>query len=155
METKKLYELHYLSKDFYDKYNAIEYPEIEHKTQRPYIVLLIKIDDNTFGLPLRTNIRHSNCYKFQYSSRPTNSITGIDFSKAVVVNNNDYIGDIAEMDNKEYVELNDRIAFIISKFRTYIKGYRTYAMGQANEHQAKKYRYTSLKYFHKELGLLT
>ena len=104
METKKLYELNYLSKDFYDKYNAIEYPEIEHKTQRPYIVLLIKIDDNTFGLPLRTNIRHGNCYKFQYSSRPTNSITGIDFSKAVIVNNSNYIGDTAEMDNKEYVE---------------------------------------------------
>ena len=48
---------------------------------------------------------------------------------------------------------DDRIAFIVSKFRTYIKGYHTYVSGKANEYQAKKYRYTTLKYFHDELGL--
>ena len=153
MKTRELFELHYLSKKFYEKYNAAEYPEIEHKAQRPYIVLLIKIDENTFALPLRTNIKHSSCYKFQYSSRPTDSITGIDFSKAVIVNDSTYIGDIAEMDNKEYVELNDRIAFIISKFRTYLKGYYLFVSGKAHEQQAKRYRYTTLKYFHKELGI--
>ena len=153
METKKTYELHYLTEEFYNKYNASDYPEIEHKKQRPYIVLLVKIDNNIFALPLRTNIKHSSCYKFQYSSRPTNSITGIDFSKAVIINEECYIGESAEIDNKEYVELNDRIAFIISKFRTYIKGYRVYAAGKANEFQAKKYKYTTLKYFHSELGI--
>lgn len=153
MNSKKLYELHYLSAEFYNKYNASDYPEIEHKVQRPYIVLLVKVDDNTFALPLRTNIKHSSCYKFQYSSRPTDSITGIDFSKAVIVNEEKYIGEAAEIDNKEYVELNDRIAFIISKFRTYIKGYHIYAAGKANEYHAKRYKYTTLKYFHKELGI--
>ena len=153
MNSKKFYELHYLSAEFYKKYNASDYPEIEHKIQRPYIVLLVKVDDNTFALPLRTNIKHSNCYKFQYSSRPTDSITGIDFSKAVIVNNEQYIGEAAEIDNKEYVELNDRIAFIISKFKTFIKGYYLYAAGKANEYQAKRYKYTTLKYFHKELGI--
>ena len=80
-------------------------------------------------------------------------MTGIDFSKAVIVNNSEYIGDSAEMDNKEYVELNDRISFIISKFCTYIRGYQTYSAGKENEYQAKKYRDTTLKYFHKELGI--
>ena len=145
--------MRYLSTEFYNKYNALEYPEIEHKIQRPYIVLLIKVDGNTFALPLRTNIKHSSCYKFQYSSRATDSITGIDFSKAVVINKANYIGEAADIDNKEYVELNDRIAFIISKFRTYIKGYYTYVEGKANEYQAKKYKYTTLKYFHDELSL--
>lgn len=153
MNSKKFYELHYLSAEFYNKYNTFEYPEIEHKTHRPYIVLLIKVDNNTFALPLRTNIKHSSCYKFQYSSRPTDSITGIDFSKAVIVNDLSYIGETAEIDNKEYVELNDRIAFIISKFRTYIKGYYTYVSGKANKYQAKRYKYTTLKYFHNELGI--
>lgn len=153
MKIKELYKLHYLSKKFYDKYNSVEYPEIEHKQRRPYIVILIKIDNNTFALPLRTNIKHSNCYKFKYSSRPTDSVTGIDFSKAVIVNNYEYIGNIAEIDNKEYVELNDRIFFIINKFQTYIKGYYEYISGTSNKYQAKKYKYTTLKYFHKELGI--
>ena len=153
MEKQKTYELHYLSAEFYNKYNASDYPEIEHKTHRPYIVLLIKVDKNIFALPMRTNIKHSSCYKFHYSSRPTNSVTGIDFSKAVIVNNASYIGEVAEIDNKEYVELNDRISFIISKFCTYIKGYHTYVAGKANEYQAKRYKYTTLKYFHDELGI--
>ena len=154
MNSKKFYELHYLSPEFYNKYNTVDYPEIEHKAQRPYIVLLVKVDDNTFALPLRTNIKHSSCYKFQYSSRPTESITGIDFSKAVIVNEEEeYIGEAAEIDNKEYVELNDRIAFIVSKFSTYVKGYHSYVAGTSNEYQAKKYKYTTLKYFHKELGI--
>ena len=139
METKKSYELHYLSAEFYNKYNSVDYPEIEQKIQRPYIVLLIKVDDNTFALPLRTNIKHSSCYTFSYSSRPTDSVTGIDFSKAVIVNESRYIGETAEIDNKEYVELNDRIAFIISKFSTYIRGYYSYVSGKANEYQARKY----------------
>lgn len=154
MKNRKDYELHYLSAEFYDKYNAVEYPEIEHKPQRPYIVLLIKIDNSIFALPLRTNIKHNCCYKFKYTSRPTNSITGIDFSKAVVINKPEYIGKNADIDNKEYVELNDRISFIISKFKTYLNGYHTYVKGQANIYQAKKYKYTTLKYFHNELGII-
>lgn len=150
MENKKLYELHYLSQAFYDKYTKNDYPEIEMKPSRPYMVLLIKIENNVFALPMRTNIKHSSCYKFQYSSRPTDSITGIDFSKAV---DNSYIGGPAEIDNKEYVELNDRIGFIIGKFKSYLKGYYRFASGKANEFQAKKYRFTTLKYFHKELGI--
>ena len=153
MKTKELFELHYLSQKFYEKYNAAVYPKIEHKPQRPYIMLLIKIDENTFALPLRTNIRHNSCYKFRHSSRPTESVTGIDFSKAVIINDKTYIDGIAEIDNKEYVELNDRIVFIMSKFRTYLKGYYVFAMGKAHEQQAKRYRYTTLKYFHKELGI--
>ena len=153
MKSKDFFELHYLSKNFYEKYNADAYPEIEYKKQRPYIVLLIQVDGNTFALPLRTNIKHSSCYKFRYSSRPTESITGIDFSKAVIVNDETYIGDVAEMDNKEYVELSDRIVFIINKFRTYLKGYYLFVSGKAHPQQAKQYRYTTLQYFHKELGI--
>ena len=44
MGTKNTYELHYLSAEFYNKYNASDYPEIEHKTHRPYIVLLTQGD---------------------------------------------------------------------------------------------------------------
>jgi len=79
MNSKNFYRLHYLSEEFYNKYGVSDYPEIEHKVQRPYMVILVKIEDNTFALPLRTNIKHNSCYKFQYSSRPTDSITGIDF----------------------------------------------------------------------------
>ncbi|MBQ9981676.1 MAG: hypothetical protein IJP18_03820 [Oscillospiraceae bacterium] len=41
----KKYELKYLTEDFYKKYNSIDYPEIENKKERPYMVMLIKIEN--------------------------------------------------------------------------------------------------------------
>ena len=41
MNSKKFYKLHYLSEEFYNEYNTLKYPEIEHKAERPYIVLLV------------------------------------------------------------------------------------------------------------------
>ena len=153
MAARRNFELHYLSQSFYAKYNEIDYPEIEHKERRPYIVLLIRLHDNTFALPFRTNIRHNNCYKFRNSSRPTDAVTGIDFSKAVVVNDPSYIGEHADIDNKEYIELSERSSFIISRFNTYLNGYYSYVSGRTHAQQARQYRYTSLQYFHKELGI--
>ena len=153
MSTKQLYQLHYLSDLFYNRFTPEQYPEIEQKKTRPYIVLLICIDNNTFALPMRTNIRHNCCYRFRNSSRPTDSVTGIDFSKAVIVNDPAYINGLAEIDNKEFVELNDRIGFIIGKFQSYLRGYIKYAQGTANEFQASKYRYTTLQYFYNELNI--
>lgn len=150
---KKLYELKYLSDAFYKKYNKTRYPEIENKENRPYMVMLVKLDENTFAIPFRTNIRHKNCYKFHETSRSTISATGLDFSKAVIVNNPEYIGESANIDDKEYVELNDRYVFIIKKFITYVNGYKKYASGQVSEYQAQKYKYTTLQYFHTELGI--
>lgn len=144
---KNIYELRYLTDEFYRRYNNEDYPEIEAKMSRPYMVLLIKIDNKTFAIPFRTNIRHSFCYKFKKSNRNTSAVTGLDFTKAVVVNNASYIGAKATIDNKEFVELNSKYYFIISKFKNYLFGYYKYIDGKANEYEAKKYRYSTLRYF--------
>jgi hypothetical protein len=147
------FTLNKLSSQFYSVYSAEIYPEIENKPDRPYMVLIVKIDGNTFALPFRTNIRHSYCYKFANSGRDTKSVTGIDFTKAVVVNKCEYIGKAATIDNKEYVELSNKYFFIIKKFTTYLNGYLNYIKNGGNEYTAQKYKYCTLKYFHKELGI--
>ena len=98
-------------------------------------------------------MRHSNCYKFRKSNRETDSVTGIDYTKAVIVNSPNFIGAEATIDDKEYVELNDRYFFIIKQFESYLKGYCNYVNGYSTPYTEKKYRFTTLKYFHKELGL--
>lgn len=40
---KKKYEINYLSEDFFEKYDSKHFPEIEHKLNRPYLVLVLKI----------------------------------------------------------------------------------------------------------------
>lgn len=147
------FTLNKLSSDFYNNYDAVTYPEIENKPDRPYMVLVLQIGSNTFALPFRTNIRHSYCYKFSSSGRNTNSVTGIDFTKAVIVNHPNYIGVAATIDNREFVELSNKYHFIINKFTTYLNGYINYAKSGGNEFTAKKYKYCTLKYFHKELGV--
>lgn len=147
------FTLNKLSIDFYNAYDSVNYPEIENKPSRPYMVLIIQIDGNTFALPFRTNIRHSYCYKFANSGRNTNSVTGIDFTKAVIVNQPKYIGDPATIDNREYVELSNKYHFIIKKFTTYLNGYVNYVKNGGDKFTAKKYQYCTLKYFHRELGL--
>lgn len=154
MNTKKDYQLNYLSSEFFEKYNAIDYPEIENKESRPYMVVLMKIENNTFAVPFRTNVSHNNCYKFKTSTRPSDSVTGIDYTKAVIVNDRKYIGSIARINDKEYIELNNNYFFIIKQFKKYVDDYIKFINGNKGYYAKKKFKYTTLKYFHKELGLL-
>ena len=153
MNRNKEYQLNYLSPRFYEVYNSTEYPEIEHKETRPYMVLLVRLEDNTFAIPFRTNISHSNCYKFKQSTRPTGSVTGLDYTKAVIVNDERYIGVPARINDKEYIELNDNYKFIVKQFSKFVADYITFANGKINYYNMKKYRFTTLKYFHRELGI--
>lgn len=150
---KVKYNLVYLSDEFYYKYNTEKFPEIEHKKERPYLVMLVKINENTFAIPFRTNVKHRFCYKFKNSSRNTYSSTGLDYSKAVIVNDENFIGANAFIDNKEYVELNNKYFFIIKQFTQYVDGYIKVMNGNGNKFDLLKYKYSTLKYFHSELGL--
>lgn len=149
----KEYKLKYLTKDFFNDYPSALYPEIEQKDNRPYIVILIEIEDNYFALPLRTNVKHNNCYKFKNSSRATISSTGVDYSKAVIVNDEKYIGSEAKIDKKEYIEIENNINTIIKRFEKYVKNYYTFIKYPENERLAKQYRYSTLQYFHDKLGI--
>lgn len=150
---QNVFSLNKLSSDFYNTYSATKYPEIEYKPSRPYIVLIVEISGNKFALPLRTNIRHNYCYKFKNTGRDTQSTTGIDFTKAVVVNDAKFIGQPTTIDNKEYVELMNKFYFIIKKFKKYLEGYIRYQKNGGDDFTENKYRFTTLKYFNNELGI--
>ena len=115
--------------------------------------MVIEIDGNKFALPLRTNIRHNYCYKFKNTGRDTQSSTGIDFTKAVIVNDEKYIGEPTTIDNKEYVELMNKFYFVIKKFCNYLNGYIDYRRNGGDEFTARKYQFTTLQYFESELGI--
>ncbi len=153
MNTKKDYQLNYLSPEFYCEYNSNDYPEIENKENRPYMVVLIKIENNTFAVPFRTNVPHNNCYKFKKSTRPTNTVTGLDYTKAVIVNDSKYIGAAARINDKEYIEFNTNYSFIVKQFKKFVFDYIKFANGKTNYYSAKKFKYTTLKYFHEQLGI--
>lgn len=144
---KKLIELRKLSTAFYKDYPHSKYPEVESKINRPYIVLLVEINQIQFAIPLRTSIRHSYCYKFKKSDRKTDSATGIDFSKAIVVTNKSYLGEETDINDKEYLELQEKAFFIISKFKKYVLDYINFKKYGGNEFVSKRYKYSTLNYF--------
>ena len=140
-------ELRKLTQKFYDDYPQSLYPEIEYKLGRPYVILLVKIRKKTFAIPFRTNIKHSSCYKFKSTKRIANSSTGLDFSKAVVIIKKEHLGDLTYIDNKEYVELQNKYYFVLKKFKKYVYDYVHYKRYGGNKYIEKRYRYTTLKYF--------
>lgn len=151
---QKIFTLNKLSMDFYTTYSSAQYPEIECKPSRPYVVMIVNLDGNRFALPLRTNIRHNYCYKFKNTGRDTDSSTGIDFTKAVIINDPKFIGNPTTIDNKEYVELMNKFYFVLKKFKQYLMGYIQYRREGGDEFTARKYQFTTLKYFNNELGLI-
>ena len=150
----KKYSINFLSKDFYSAYNSSSYPEIERKDNRPYVVFLVQIKNNKFALPFRTTMNHKNGYLFSKTGRATGSKSGIDFSKAVIVNDCAYIGQKALVDSYEYAELTNKYMFIIRKFEKYLDNYIDVVEGRIkNKYVIDRYKFCTLKYFHKELGI--
>ena len=147
------FEIKELSQDFYSAYPPAKFPEIMSKPNRPYLVMLITIDGNTFGLPFRTNIRHNECFKFKTSTRNTSSVTGIDYSKAVIVNQTKFIGNPSHINQNEYNELIKNFQRILTRFKNYVSNYKDYIEGKTSVFEANRYKLSTLQYFHNELGL--
>ena len=59
----------------------------------------------------------------------------------------------ARINDKEYIELNDNYKFIVKQFSKFVADYIAFANGKKNYYNLKKFRFTTLKYFHKELGI--
>ncbi len=113
--------------------------------------MVIEIDGNRFALPFRTSIRHNYCFKFRNSGRRTEAQTGIDFTKAVVITDEKYIGEKATIDNEEFAELKKRFYFVIAKFRRYLADFLRYCDEGGDELATRRFRFTTLKYFENAL----
>ena len=90
-------ELRYLSSLFYQKYK--DCTEILSKGEtRPYIIILIEVENNKFAIPIRTHLHKT---KDCYESNPQSN-SGLDYTKAVVISRDDYI------DSTKYPEIEHR-----------------------------------------------
>ena len=149
----KTYEIRHLSAEFCNNHSVSEFPEMELKDNRPYLVCLLQIESNTFAIPFRTNMKHNYGYKFRNTDRETHSSTGLDFTKAIVITSPADLGNRANISNKEFLELSEKHFFIRNKFTVYVKNYYKFIQGRLPEILCGAYRYSTLKYFHKELGI--
>lgn len=141
MNKSKVPQIRLLSSLFYERYSVNR--EILSKQNRPYLVLLIEYRGLKFAIPFRSNIQHSHAYKFQGESSKRQS-SGLDFSKSVIIFNEDEVGMPAHIDSREHTELAKRYDFIIEKFQKYIDDF---IEGLTREPLQPKYKFSSLTYY--------
>lgn len=153
------YQIYKLSDIFYDDYPETLYDELLKKNDRPYTCLLIETKYDYFiCIPYRTEIHHKYAFKFKKSKRSKKHSSGLDYSKIVIIKNLSYINSktSALIDKDEYTETMIHIRLIAKQANAYVDGYINHC---TKKHLLplktfqRKYQYSTLKYFHKELGI--
>lgn len=152
------YEIRELSSAFYLAYPSTSFAEIVNKNIRPYDVAVFETSYDYFiCIPFRTNIRHNQCYHFKSSRRSQASQSGLDYSKIVIVKNELYIGKCTVVDNDEAKEFRMKASIIHNDALKYVETYVNHIIGTHIldiEEFERRYKYTTLCYFHSELGLI-
>ncbi len=152
------FQLVRLTSLFYQDYPHSSYPEILSKNSRTYNCFLFEIWKDIFVcVPYRTEINHKYSYRFKHSARSRQHKSGLDFSKAVIISNPDYISHTAAViDTDEFRETIANIIHIATRVSQYVKDYIDYNKGIhtiSEQEYTRRYQYSPLKYFHRELNI--
>lgn len=144
-----------LTKKFYRDYPKNKYPELLEKNSRAYNCLLLETNYDYFlCIPFRSSMKHSNGYKFQYSARSKRCQSGLDYSKIVIVVDPQYLSNSHPIiDGDEYNETAVHIRKISKSAGQYVSSYIKIIKNRSKI--PLRYKFSTLKYFHKELGITT
>lgn len=152
------YQILKLTDTFFKAYPNPPYIEILKKKQRAYNCLLFETHYNYFiCIPFRSEISHAYAYHFRKSKRSKKHKSGLDYSKIVVIKKMEYIGNRdALIDDDEFKETMSQLERIKREALEFVEDYVAH-MNKVRILQEKefkrRYTYSSLKYFHKELGV--
>ena len=153
------FDVYLLSERFIKDYPLNEYSELMYKQGRPYNCLLIDSHNNYFiCVPFRSNINHSNAYMFKNTKRSRMTKSGLDYSKSLIITKHDYFDSMkAIVDADEYTETVQNINKIAKEVLKYVDRYIMHVSKKniLNDREfERKYKFSTLKYFHSELGLM-
>ncbi len=152
-------ELYMLSKEFMQAYPENEYPELMYKQGRPYTCLLIDSHQGYFiCVPFRSSIGHKNAFIFRKTKRSRKTRSGLDYSKIVIIQKSAYLdsSNPVVVDQDEYKEMVINLPIIVCEVMEYIDTYIRHFNKIRPIHPSefeRKYKYSTLRYFHKLLGI--
>lgn len=150
-------EIYNLSAQFFADYPHNQYPEIAMKVGRPYSCLLIEyFDDLLICIPFRSHVRHPHAYHFRTSARAKKSQSGLDYTKAILIQKNDYLDTTtpAVVDQDEYKEAMVNLPRIVQEVFDYITDYKDDLNGVKKLHPRewqRRYGRSTLPYFNRFL----
>ncbi len=151
-------DIYLLSPKFLNDYPPTQYPEIMYKLGRPYNCLLIDTHQDYFiCLPFRSYINHGNAYLFRNSHRSAYCKSGLDYSKALIIADTQYLDSAtAIVDQDEYTESMRNMDTIVQETVDYVNAYIAHVKKTALLHERefqRRYQFSTLKYFHDILGI--
>ena len=152
------YQILNLTDAFYSDYPDPPYSEILTKGSRPYSCLLLQSHYDYFiCIPYRSHITHKYAFFFRTSRRSNKSKSGLDYSKISIIKKLEYLtSKDAVIDADEYTETRLFIKKIEKDAIAYVDDYVNHISGKeclTEKEFERRYGYSTLKYFHKELGL--
>lgn len=134
----------HLSDKFYNDYPADKFPEMMLKECRPYTQVITSVNGLKFAIPLRSEISH----KTDVLWTDKNAKHGLDFTKAVLILNDEYISDErAYIRKNEHQHLIGKEQRVKEKMEKCIKNYIKAKENIQEEHNARYCSYSTLQYF--------
>ena len=116
---------------------------------RGYGVIYLPVGEMIFALPLRSKLNHPNGFKTVFVGKSWN---GIDYSKALIVKKEDLEREAFKTRrNDEHLKIKKNKEKIKKEFFLYLEEYITSVKAGGPMH--RKFKFTTLKYFHEELGI--
>lgn len=126
-------------------------------TFRFYCSLFQTHYDYFICIPFRTEITHKYSYHFKKSIRSITHNSGLDYSKIVIISKTIFLDDKdAIIDKDEYKETIANLEKIKREAFRFVEDYVSHINGEKRLHPSefkRRYRYSPLKYFHKELKI--
>lgn len=131
-----------LTQEFFNDYPYSQYPEIEQKQERPYVLIIVNINNHQFAIPLRSSAKHK--WKF---ALPSKDNSALDFKKAIYISDSKYL---ATYNNRirqsDYNYLKGKDKIIEKRFMKYIKEY-VKAINTSDPNKERVVKYSTLSYF--------
>ena len=123
---------------------------------RGYGVVVISVNNLTFAIPLRSNIRHEAAYITVRSQSLGVKGKGLDFSKALLIAADSYISSAPfKISPAEHNKLQTKEVHITKSFEKYVSKYISAShKSDRNILNSPEYRFTTLVNYHSELGLI-
>ncbi len=152
------YQILRLSDKFYTVYCNQPYKEIMQKRGRAYNCLLFQTHYDYFiCVPYRTEITHNYAYRFKKSIRSRNHKSGLDYSKIIIVRDTTYMeSENAFVDKDEFNETMINLEKIKKQALIFVEDYVKHIEGKKKLHPSefkRRYQFSTLQYFHGELGI--
>lgn len=156
--SENTYQILKLTDLFYNTYPNPPYIEILKKKHRAYNCLLFQTHYDYFiCIPFRSEITHNYAYHFKKSQRSLKHKSGLDYTKIVILNKTEYLDNKdAIIDKDEFNEMIVQLENIKKQAIEFVEDYVEHIRGNKLLHLAefrRRYQFSPLKYFHKELGI--